>query len=63
MPNQGRLLHCVAAAVRLLRVEEIAEVLTIDFNTEGIPKLNPDLRREDPEEAVMSACLSLVIHQ
>jgi hypothetical protein len=61
MPNQGRLLHCVAAAVRLLRVEEIAEVLAIDFNTEGIPKLNPDLRREDPEEAVMSACSSLVI--
>jgi ankyrin repeat protein len=62
--NQGharRLLHCLAAAVRPLRVEEIAEVLAIDFNTEGIPKLNPDWRREDPEEAVMSACSSLVI--
>jgi hypothetical protein len=63
-PNEGharRLLHCLAAAVRPLRVEEIAEVLAIDFNTEGIPKLNPDLRWEDPEEAVMSACPSLVV--
>ncbi|KAF8496449.1 hypothetical protein F5888DRAFT_387239 [Russula emetica] len=63
-PNQGharRLLHCLAAADRPLRVEEIAEVLAIDFNTEAIPKLNPDWRWEDPEEAVMFACSSLVI--
>ena len=63
-PNQGyarRLLHCLAAAVRPLRVEEIAEVLAIDFNTEGIPKLNPGWRWEDQEETVMSACSNLVI--
>jgi ankyrin repeat protein len=63
-PNEGharRLLHCVAAAATPLRVEEIAEVLAIDFNTEGIPKLNPDLRWKDLEKAVMSACSSLVI--
>jgi ankyrin repeat protein len=56
-----RLLHCLAAAVRPLRVEEIAEVLAIDFNSEGIPKLNPDWRWEDPEGVVMSACSSLVV--
>ena len=56
-----RLLHCLAAAVRPLRVEELAEVLAIDFNTEGIPKLNLGWRRKDPEEAVKSACSSLVI--
>ena len=64
MPNQQlahRLLHCLAAAARPLRVEEVAEVLAIDFNTEGIPKLNPGWRWEDPEEAVISSCLSLVI--
>ena len=56
-----RLLHCLAAAVRPLRVEEIAEVLAIDLNMEGIPKLNSNQRWEDPEEAVMSAFSSLVI--
>jgi len=62
--NQGyacRLLQCLVAAVRPLRVDELAEVLAIDFNAEGIPKLNPAWRWEDQEEAVMSACSSLVI--
>jgi hypothetical protein len=63
-PNQGhahQLLQCLVAAVRPLRVEELAEVLTFDFNSDGIPKLNLDWRWEDQEEAVMSACSSLVI--
>jgi hypothetical protein len=63
-PNQGhahRLLQCLVAAVRPLRVEELAEVLAFDFKAEGIPKLNPGWRWEDQEEAVMSACSSLVI--
>jgi Ankyrin repeats (3 copies)/Ankyrin repeats (many copies) len=61
-PNEGNarlLLHCLATAVRPLRVEEIAEVLAIDFNTEGILRLS--WLWKDPEEAVMSACSSLVI--
>jgi hypothetical protein len=40
---------------------ELAEVLAFDFNAEGIPKLNPAWRWEDQEEAVMSACSSLVM--
>jgi len=48
-------------AVRPLRVEELAEVLAVDFNSEGIQKLNPSWRWEDQEEAVMSACSSLVV--
>ena len=63
-PNQGhahRLLQCLVAAVRPLQVKELAEVLAIDFNTEGIPKLNLGWRWEDEEEAVMSACSSLVM--
>jgi hypothetical protein len=63
-PNRGhahQLLHCLVAAVRPLRVEELAEVLAFDFKAEGIPKLNPGWRWEDQEEAVMSACSSLVI--
>jgi hypothetical protein len=62
-PNQGhahRLLQCLVVAIRPLRVEELAEVLAFDFNTEGMPKLNSGWRWEDQEEAVMSACSSLV---
>jgi hypothetical protein len=62
-PNQEhahRLLQSLVAAARPLRVNELAEVLAVDF-TEGMPRLNPDWRWEDQEEAVMSACSSLVI--
>ena len=63
-PKQGhahRLLQCLVAAVRPFRVEELAEVLAFDFNTDGIPKLNLGWRWENQEEAVMSACSSLVV--
>ena len=63
-PNQGharRMLQCLVAAVRPLRVAELAEVLAIDFNVEGTQKLKPDWRWEDHEEAVMSTCSSLVM--
>ena len=63
-PNQGhahQLLQCLVAAARPLRVEELSEVLAFDFDVEGIPKLNVGWRWEDREEAVMSACSSLVI--
>ena len=63
-PNRAharQLLQCLVAAVRPLRVEELAEVLAFDFNAGGIPKLNLGWRWEDQEEAVMSACSSLVI--
>ena len=56
-----RLLQCLAAAVRPLRVKELAAVLAIDFNTsDEIPKLNEALRWEDQEQAVLSACSSLI---
>jgi hypothetical protein len=63
-PNQGhahRLLQCLVVAARPLEVKELAEVLAFDFNTGGMPKLNPGWRWEDQEEAVMSACSSLVM--
>ncbi|KAN0141499.1 hypothetical protein V8E53_000744, partial [Lactarius tabidus] len=57
-----RLLHCLAVAVRPLRVEELAEILTFDFDAaqDGIPKFHPDRRPKDPEEAVLSICSSLI---
>ena len=56
-----RLLQCLLVAARPLRVEELAEVLALEFNAEGIPKLNLGWRWEDKEEAVISACSSLVM--
>ncbi|KAH9055857.1 hypothetical protein EDB83DRAFT_2614803 [Lactarius deliciosus] len=55
-----RLLQCLIVASRPLRVEELAELLAIDLKAGGIPKLNTDWRWEDQEEAVLSACSSLV---
>ncbi|KAH9012826.1 hypothetical protein EDB83DRAFT_2233572, partial [Lactarius deliciosus] len=55
-----RLLQCLAVASRPLRVEELAEVLAFDLSTGRIPKLIADWRWEDQEEAVLSACSSLV---
>ena len=56
-----RALQCLVVAVRPLRVEELAEVLAVDFdNAEGIPMLKPDWRWEDQELALLSACSSLI---
>ena len=58
-----RLLQCLAVALRPLRVDELAEVLAIDFNApahKGIPQLNPDWRWSDQRGALLSACSSLI---
>jgi hypothetical protein len=55
-----RLLQCLMVASRLLHVKELAEMLVFDLSTGGIPKLNAGWRWEDQEEAVLSACSSLV---
>jgi hypothetical protein len=54
-------MQCLVAAVCPLEVKELAEVLAFDFSVEGIPRLNAGWRWEDQEEAVMSACSSLVM--
>ena len=43
-----------------LLVEELAEVLAFDLGTGEIPKINTDWRWEHQEEAILSACSSLV---
>jgi ankyrin repeat protein len=58
-----RLLQCLTVALRPLRVEELAEVLAIDFNAPthgGIPQLNPNWRWADHHQAVLSTCSSLI---
>ena len=58
-----RLLHCMTVAIRPLGVEELAEVLAVDFDAAqrgGIPELNPNWRWEDQHQAVLSTCSSLI---
>jgi ankyrin repeat protein len=55
-----RLFQCVAAASRPLRVEELAEFLAFDFDTDSIPTLLEDWREEDPAHAVRSTCSTLL---
>ncbi len=64
-PNRAlaqRVLQCLVAATRPLRVAELAEVLAVDFdNVEGIPRLNPGWRWEDQEQALLFTCSSLIV--
>ena len=56
-----RVLQCLVVAVRPLRVEELAEVLAVDFDdAQELPRLKPDWRWEDQELALMSTCSSLI---
>jgi cytohesin len=42
-------------------VSELAEVLAVDFDDdEGMPKLNPNWRWEDEEQALLASCSSLI---
>ncbi|KAH9178051.1 hypothetical protein EDB89DRAFT_2239757, partial [Lactarius sanguifluus] len=64
--NQGRharrLLQCLAVAIRPLHVEELAEVLAFDLDATKaeIPTYHAEWRWEDQEQAVLSACSSLI---
>jgi hypothetical protein len=55
-----RLLQCVTVIPRPLRVEELAEFLAFDFKAGFIPKFREDWRAEDPLEAVLSTCSTLL---
>ena len=57
-----RMLQCLAVANRPLYVDELAEILAFDFDEAkgGIPKLNPNWRWDDHEQAVLSTCSSFV---
>ncbi len=55
-----RLFQCLAVSVRPLRVEELAEILAIRFDAGAFPQFNTGWRLGDAEEAVLSACSSLV---
>ena len=64
-PNRDharRLMQCLVAAIRPLRVKELAEILAVDFDdASGIPKLKPSWRWEDQEQALLTSCSSLIV--
>ena len=56
----NRLFQCITVASRPLRVEEVAEFLAFDFGVGGVPGHASKWRPEDPEDAVLSTCSSLL---
>jgi hypothetical protein len=55
-----RLFKCLSVSIRPLRIEELAEIFAVRFDATASPSFNKDLRPLDPEEAVLSACSSLI---
>ena len=55
-----RLFQCLIASFRPLRIEELAEILAIRFESETTHGLIKGWRPEDRENAVLSACSSLI---
>jgi ankyrin repeat protein len=60
LQHAHRLFQCLVAATRPLRAEELAEILAIRFDSDQAPSLMVDFRPENPEEAVLSTCSTLI---
>ena len=54
------LFQCLAVSFRPLRVEELADILAIEFEAEAAPQYHMDYRVENPEEEVLSICSCLI---
>jgi len=55
-----RLLQCLSISIRPLHVEELADVLAIQFDARARPNYKVNWRPENSEEAVIFACSSLI---
>jgi ankyrin repeat protein len=55
-----RMFQFVSVASRPLYVEELADLLAFDFEEGSIPKFHEDWRLEDPVDAVLSTCSTLL---
>ena len=55
-----RLFQCLTVSIRPLCIEELAEILAIRFDMTELPTFNPAWRPENAEEAILSACSSLI---
>ena len=65
IPNEKRqhahrLFLCLIGALRPLRAEELAELFAIDFEQDSISNFMEGWRPENPEEAVLSTCSTLI---
>ena len=54
------LFQCLVVAIRPLRVEELAELFAIEFDQNVGPHLKEGWRPENAEDAVLSACSTLI---
>src|SRR6266576_4046775 len=54
------LFQCLSESIRPLRAEELAEIVAIQFNPGELPHYNVGWCPPNPEEAVLSACSSLI---
>jgi ankyrin repeat protein len=55
-----RLFQCLISSVRPLRVEELGEILTFNFDTNTTPNLVGGWRPEHPEDEILCACSTLI---
>jgi len=55
-----RLFLCLVGALRPLRAEELAELFAIDFDQDSMSTLMEGWRPDNPEEAVLSTCSTLI---
>ena len=55
-----RLFQVLVAAIRPLRVEELGEIFAVEFNSNDVANLVEAWRPDNPEEAVLSACSTLI---
>ena len=55
-----RLFQCLVAAIRPLRIEELAEIFAIEFDQDTAYNFMEEWRPEHPEEAILSACTTLI---
>ena len=55
-----RLFQCLVVAIRPLRVDELAELFAIEFDEDAGPNLKEGWRPENAEDAVLSACSTLI---
>ena len=58
--HSSRLFQCMVAALRPLRVEELAEIFAIEFDMGDTLNLVVGWRPEHPEEAVLSTCSTFI---
>jgi hypothetical protein len=55
-----RVFQCIAVAYRPFHIKELAEILAIDFKAGCIPTVVEDRRPDDPIQALLSTCSSLI---